>query len=172
MRLPICALALATTSLLAGCADLGGPPPARPHLDVADQVQKIDRGLVVGTWTCREMNSYPEVPAHDITLTYAQDGSLRSEARAPATPPLGPMNISSTGTWNVAGDRIVTADVETKVESDDAFTNTMAGIATSIANSWSSPEKQGSGDVLELTAHRMVLRPVGVDDPPTIACSR
>jgi hypothetical protein len=53
---------LAGVLLLAGCATGGGETPRRPTTSVADDVGAVDRAAVVGTWQCRELNPYPEVP--------------------------------------------------------------------------------------------------------------
>jgi hypothetical protein len=172
MRGLVEAVALGTPILLAGCTGMGGDTPTRPPLNVADQVQQVDRGEVVGTWTCRELNPYPELPQQRTTITYNKDGTLVGEGRSEARPPFGAMTVNLTGKWAVEGDRIVTSDMQADAGSADAFTDVMAGIATSIANSWSTSQAQGSGDVLKLTERELVLRPVGVDDPPTFSCSR
>ena len=159
--------------LLAACAGVGGPPPKRPPVQVTDQVQQVDRSAVVGTWTCRELNPYAEVPAQNSTVTYDADGSFIARARyeAGAAPPFGGMSVVTTGKWSVENDRIVTSDVNSQASSPDAFTNMLAGVAASFANSMSAQE-QGSGDVLKLTRNELTIRPVGVEDPPVIACTR
>ena len=55
--------------LLTGCTGLGGggETPKRPPLNVADQVQQVDRSKLVGTWQCRELNPYPEMPKQTTT---------------------------------------------------------------------------------------------------------
>ena len=65
----------------------------------------------------------------------------------------------------------MTGDVKTSAGSPDAFTNVMAGIATSLINS-AHGQEQGSGDVLKLTRTELVFRPVGVEDPPVYSCTR
>lgn len=158
--------------LLSGCVGVAGDAPKRPPVTLADEVQQVDRAEIVGSWTCRELNPYPEVPQQVSTITYADDGTFTGKARYDATtPPFAGMTVESGGTWAVAGDRIVTSDVRTSAGSDDPFTNVMAGIATSFANSFAG-QQQGSGDVLELTKAKLVFRLVGVDDPPVYACTR
>lgn len=159
-------------ALLAGCTAVGGDTPKRPSLTVADEVQQIDPEQLIGTWTCRELNPYPEVPQQVSTITYAQGGTFTSKAQYDAqTPPFGAMSIVAAGRWAVEGDRIVTSDVKTSAASQDAFTNAMAGIAISIMNSISD-QQQGSGDVLKLTPTELGYRAAGVDDPPVYSCVR
>ena len=82
------------------------------------------------------------------------------------------MTVKITGKWAVEGDQIVASDIKTEAGSADEFTNVMAGIGSSIVNTFSKSQPQGSGDVLELTQHKLVFRGVGVDDPPTYSCTR
>ena len=173
MRATTGLLLLGATATLAACAGVGGPPPKRPPVQVGDRVQQVDRAAVVGIWSCRELNPYAEVPAQNSTVTYAADGSFISKAHydAGATPPFAGMSVVTTGKWSVEGDRIVTSDVNSQASSPDAFTNMLAGVATSFANSMSA-QQQGSGDVLKLTKTELTIRPAGVEDPPVIGCTR
>ncbi len=166
-------LLMGASGLLASCAGMAGPPPARPPVQVSDQVQQVDRGAVVGTWNCRELNPYAEVPAQNSTVTYAADGTFIAKAHydAGAAPPFGGMSVLTTGKWSVENDRIVTSDVNTQASSPDAFTNVIAGVASTFANNMSA-QQQGSGDVLKLTRTELTLRPDGVEDPPVIGCTR
>ena len=166
-------LLLGATAALAACSGIAGPPPKRPAVQVSDQVQQVDRAAIVGTWTCREVNPYAEVPAQNSTVSYDADGGFISKARydAGATPPFGGMSVVTTGKWTVENDRIVTSDVNSQASSPDAFTNMLAGVATSFANNMSA-QQQGSGDVLKLTRNELTIRPVGIDDPPVLACTR
>ena len=165
-------VAFAASSVLAGCTGMGGDPPKRPPVTVAGEVQRVDGSKVVGTWTCRELNPYPEVPRQVSTITYAKDGAFTGNAQYDATtPPFGGMTVETTGRWTVQGDRIVISDVKTSAGSQDAFTNMRAGIASSLINT-ASAQEQGSGDVLKLTPTELVFRPVGVDDPPVYSCTR
>ena len=165
-------IAFAASSVLAGCAGLGGDPPKRPPVTVADEVQQVDTSKIVGIWTCRELNPYPEVPRQVSTITYAKDGAFTAKAQYDATtPPFGGMTVETTGRWTVQGERIVISDVKTSAGSQDAFTNMMAGLASSLVNTASARE-QGSGDVLKVTSAELVFRPQGADDPPVYSCAR
>jgi hypothetical protein len=122
---------------------------------------------------CRELNPYPEVPQQVSTITYATDGTFTGKARydAGAAPPFSGLTVETTGRWAVEENQILTSGVTTSAGSQDAFTNVLAGVVTSFVNS-SDAQKQGSGDVLKLTRTELLLRPVGVEDPPTYSCSR
>jgi hypothetical protein len=158
--------------LLTGCAVGGGDTPKRPAVAVADEVGVVEQSRIVGTWRCRELNPYPELPRQTITSTYNADGTYVGEGVTEARPPFGAMRAKVTGRWAVEGDRIVTSDVETEAGSDDAWTNMMAGIGASIVNSFGQEQTRGVGDVLKLDRDELVLRAVGVEDPPIFSCTR
>jgi hypothetical protein len=81
------------------------------------------------------------------------------------------MTVETTGRWMAQDDKILTSDVKTSASSQDAFTNIMAGLASSFANT-TSAQMQGSGEVLKLTQTELVFRPAGADDPPVYSCMR
>lgn len=174
MRVRVQDAVLAAIMLLTGCTGMGGggETPKRPPVNVADQVQQIDRNKLVGTWQCRELNPYPEIPSRTTTLTYAKDGTLSGMGHSEAKPPFAEMTVKVTGKWAVDGDQITTSDIKTEAGSADEFTNVIAGIGSSIVNTFSKSQPQGSGDVLELTQHKLVFRGVGVEDPPIFSCTR
>jgi hypothetical protein len=166
------AAALAGGLILAGCAMGGGDTPRRPVVSVTDEVQAVDRAAVIGTWECRELNPFPEVPQVTTRTTYRADGSFTSEGRSAPRPPFGSMEIQANGRWAVEDQRIVTSGVETDASSEDAWTNFMAGVSAQLVDSFGGRENRSSGDVLKLTRSELVLRPAGVEDPPVIACTR
>ena len=163
--------------LLAGCVDGGSgggsqhETAKRPPVSVPDQVTTVNRSLVLGTWTCRELNPYPQVPTQTSQITYNADGTFASTGQSAPHPPFGAMTIKATGRWSVEGEHLVTSGVKTEASSQDAFTNVMAGIGTSIANTFMA-QKEGSANVLKLTRTELVYTPIGVDDPPVISCTR
>ena len=163
---------LAVVTTLVGCASDGGETPKRPPLAVPDEVTAINRGQLVGTWQCHELNPYPQMPKQMSRTTYNSDGTFLTEAQSQGQQALGPIAVKVTGKWAVQGDEIVGSDVKTEAGSTDAFTNAIAGIGTSLVNSMGHGQTQGTGNVLKLTAHELVMRPTGIDDPPTIACTR
>ena len=95
---------------LAAAISRGAPPTLE---------QQVDRAMVVGTWECRELNPYPQVPKQTAKLTYAKDGTLSGIAHSQAMPPFAEMTIKSTCKWTVEGDRIVTSDIQTEAGSED-----------------------------------------------------
>jgi hypothetical protein len=163
---------LVGTLLLVGCATGGGDTPRRPTTSVADEVGTVDSAAVVGTWECRELNPYPEVPQVATTTTYRADGTFTSEGRSAPRPPLGPVRVEANGRWSVEGGEIVTSEVETEASSEDAWTNLMAGVGARFVDAFGGSQNRASGEVLKLGRGELVVRPSGVEDPPVIACTR
>lgn len=170
----LCLGAAGMAALLAGCTAGGGDAPRRPVVDRPDQIGTIDRELIVGTWQCRELNPYPNAPLRGTTITYRGDGSFESQGRSETQGPLGAILAESRGQWQVQGDRIVASNVTTTARAADGnpMTNVLAGLGASIANSIMAWQDDGTSDVLTLTGNELVMRPIGVEDPPVIACMR
>jgi hypothetical protein len=84
------------------------------------------------------------------------------------------MQVNATGRWVVEGDRIATSDVQTDASAadGDAWTNMMANVGASIVNNLGREQTAGAGDVLKLSRSELLLRPVAVEDPPVISCTR
>ena len=158
--------------LLAACATGGGETPRRPATSVADEVGDVDRAAVVGTWECRELNPYPEVPQVATTTTYRADGTFTSEGRSTPRPPLGPMRVEANGRWSVEGGEIVTSEVATEASSEDAWTNLMAGVGAQFVDWLGGAQDRASVEVLKLSRGELTVRPSSVEDPPVIACTR
>jgi hypothetical protein len=160
--------------LVAGCTTGGSDPPRRPVVAVADEVTSLDGRQIVGTWQCRELNPLPEIPQQIIVTTYADDGTFRSESRSAPRPPLGAMLVTVQGRWAVEGDRITTSGVTTEAHAagGDAWTDMMANLGASFVNSLGERGSTSAGEVLRLGPGELVLRPLGVEDPPVISCTR
>src|SRR5947208_2595006 len=80
---PLAAVA-AGTLILVGCASTGGPPPsapARPAVAVPDQVGAVDRALLIGNWSCHELNPVPGRPtATEVQVSFNPDGTGHNSA--------------------------------------------------------------------------------------------
>ncbi len=166
--------------LLAACATGGSDVPKRPPVNVADTVSSVDKALLVGTWQCHELNPVPGVPETKQEIAFKADGTLVSTGHA-AMPEeasgmlgTGDMISTTTGSWQVEGGDIATSGLHTEVTSADgnALMGAMAGLVSSIANSSSATMAPGKTNVLRLGPHELVMRPVGVEDPPVLSCSR
>ena len=161
---------LIVVAALSACA---AGPPARPALDLADQVGPVDRREIVGAWRCRDLNPYPDQPKQTVAATYRADGTFVSESETAARPPVGAMLVTARGSWAVQGDHLVTNGVTTEARSADGdeATDTLAAIGAQYINTLTADDA-GASDVLELSPARLVLRPVGVEDAPVVACTR
>lgn len=166
--------------LLAACATGSSDTPKRPPVNVADTVSSIDKALLVGTWQCHELNPLAGVPETKTSIELKADGSLVSNGRsAPSQQegsPLGSgeMIISSTGTWQVEGEDLIITGVHTEAKPADgnAIMGAITSFATSIVNSSSEAMTPHQSNVLRLSRHELVMRPVDVEDPPVISCTR
>src|SRR6478735_3273768 len=76
---------------LAGCAT-GGDLPPRPAVPVPEPATHIDPAQLVGTWTCRDLNPYPDQPEQSVVTTYEDSGAFVSESRTPARGAIGAIN--------------------------------------------------------------------------------
>lgn len=161
-------------ALLAGCAVGESGPPQRPAMIVADEVGRLDPARIVGTWTCRELNPMPGLAEQTIVTTYEVGGVFTSVSRSAPRPPLGAMLVTVRGRWSVEGDRIATSGVTTEARAADGDprTDTMAKLGASFLNSLGDKGSASASEVLRLSAGYLVLRPLGVEDPPVISCTR
>ena len=136
---------------------------------------------MIGTWQCHELNPPEGVPQPPTsTIEFKADGSLLSNGRtAPAQAegsPLGTgeMIVSSTGNWEVQGEDIVMTSVHTEAKPADgnAIMGAITSFASSIVNSSSEAMTPHQSNVLRLSRHELVMRPVDVENPPVISCTR
>jgi hypothetical protein len=161
---------------VAGCAMGGGGSEARrPPVSVADEVTTVRRDMLVGTWSCRELNPYPELPKATRTVTFGEDGTVVLATRTEDDPRYGPLQGTSRGTWTVEGDRVVmrgmTLEAKAAEGSTNPFGGVLAGLTTAVANTFMRGQQDGSSDVLELTRRELVFRGEG-EDPPVVSCTR
>jgi hypothetical protein len=100
---PASALVLVLAAGLLAACDPGDLNPlasdSRPPVSVAKEVTMVSAAELVGSWTCRELNPYPDQPPIDTKLDIRDDGTLSSEA-------LLPMDQEMPG----AGDLIMSAE--------------------------------------------------------------
>lgn len=161
-------------AVLAGCAT-GGGEARRPAVAVADEVTTVQPNLLVGTWRCRELNPYPELPKATRTLTFAADGTAVAEVLTEDDPRYGPIQGTSRGNWAVEGDRLVMRNMRLEAKAAEGSTNPfggfLAGLTTSVANTFMRDQQDGTSDVLRLSRNELVFRG-NVEDPPVVACTR
>ena len=117
---PPAALALAlAASLGAGCASFAAPKP--PPYTGADTVDEVSGDVFVGDWRLVALNPIEgeEVPGR--TIAYADDGTFeaRIEPTAEMAEAMGPEPIVSSGTWSVAGGRLLHETTDVRMPGDD-----------------------------------------------------
>ncbi len=105
----------------AACLGLGacaaaesGPLPARPALVVAKEVTSVPAERLVGIWSCRELNPFPDQAPVLTRLELGADGQLKSEQTILLegdAPREVDLVMVLEGRWQVDGDRIVARDV-------------------------------------------------------------
>jgi len=158
----------------AGGLDPFGAPAQRPDVSVAKEVTMVSATELVGTWSCRELNPYPDQPEITSTITINADGTMSSEALLPMadTMPGAPdMVMTMTGEWQVEGDRLITSNSEVDMVAADGSDGGMASLMSSAAAFMSDQTTDGTSEIFRITASDLVMR---ADDPdaPTIACLR
>ena len=157
---------------LTGCAT-GSDLPPRPAVPMPEPAAHVDLAQLVGTWTCRDLNPYPDQPEQTVVTTYDDGGAFVSESHTPARGGIGAIIVTARGQWAVADDRLVTSGLRTEARAADGDRQTdllaKAGAQMVDAMSAAAPD---TTEILALDPARLLLRPIGVDDPPVIACTR
>ena len=170
--------AIASLTLLAAC-DVGDftafdTSPSRPQIDIPKEVTTVSRDEVIGSWSCRELNPYPDVPDVTIAMTFAADGSMAAESTVPmeqAMPGAGEMLMTWTGTWTVDGDRLVTTGTEVETVMADGRDTGLAGMINQFIARFSDRAEDMDAEVLRITASELVIRDRS-PDAATVACMR
>lgn len=172
------AAALASLFLLAACDTGGFDPlgmsPSRPQVTIAKEVTMVSAEELVGTWTCRELNPYPDQPAVTTTLMLNADGSVQSEALLPMAdqvPGATDMIMTMTGSWQVEGDRLVTTDTDVEMTAADGSTGGMSAMMNNIAATFMDRAGDSTAEIFKVTATELVMRG-DEEDAATVACLR
>jgi len=170
--------ALSSLLLVAACdadgLDSFGAGPSRPAVSVAKEVTMVSATELVGTWSCRELNPYPDQPLITSTIMLNEDGTMSSEALLPMaeTMPGAPdMVMTMTGEWQVDGDRLITKNTNVEMAAADGSEGGMAALMSSAAEFFADQSEQGTSEIFRITASDLVMRG---DDPdaPTLSCQR
>ncbi len=177
MRL-VAPAAIASLTLLAACdiADLDtfGSSPSRPQIDIPKEVTTVSAAEITGSWTCRELNPYPDMPNVRIAMTFAADGTMSAESTVPmeqAMPGAGDMLMTWTGDWTVEGDRLITRGTEVETVMADGSDTGLAGMMNQFMARFSDRAEDLNAEVLRVTATEFVIRDQS-PDAATIACMR
>jgi len=172
------AAALAPLVLLAACDTGGfdplGTSPSRPEISIAKAVGMVSAEELVGTWTCRELNPYPDQPSVTTTLTLNADGTVQSEALLPMAaemPGATDMIMSITGEWQVEGDRLIITDSDVAMTAADGSTGGMSAMMNSIAASFVDRAGDSTAEIYKVSATELVMRGDEAD-AAAVACLR
>jgi hypothetical protein len=170
--------AVAALVLLAACdvADLEpfGSGASRPPVTVAKEVSMVSAAELVGTWTCRELNPYPDQPAVTTTIALGADDRFSSETLLPMAdtmPGAGDMLMTMSGDWRVEGDRLITFDTEVDVAAADGSEGGLSSLMQSAAAFFVDRAGDGDAEIFRITASELVMRDAD-PDAPTVACLR
>lgn len=170
------AAALLATALVAGCdvADMNPmASPSRPQVTVEKEVSMVSEAELVGTWSCRELNPYPDQPTVTTTLDLSADGTMMSEAILPMPAEMaatGDMMMTMTGDWQVEGDRLVTSNTESEFTSADGGAQGLSAMMDSMA-AFFADRGDSNAEIFRVTATELVMRG-DAEDAPTVACTR
>ena len=170
--------AIAALPLLAAC-DVGDltafdTSPSRPQIDVPKEVTTVSTAELVGSWSCRELNPYPDMPAAVVAMTFDADGSMTASSTLPmeeAMPGAGDMLMTWTGSWTVEGDRLITTGTEVETVTADGQDTGFAGMLNQLVASFRDQAEDMNAEVLRITATELVMRD-RAPDAPTVACMR
>jgi|GEM_PF-2005420 len=170
--------AIASLILLAAC-DSGDfaaldTSPSRPQIDVPKEVTTVSRDEIVGSWTCRELDPYPDTPEVTIAMSFAADGTMAAESTVPmeqAMPGAGDMLMTWTGDWMVEGDRLMTSGTEVETVTADGRDTGLTGMINQFVASFTDRAEDMNAEVLRITATELVMRDQS-PDAATIACLR
>ena len=170
--------AIASLPLLAGC-DMGGfaafdTGPSRPQIDVPKEVTTVSAAELVGSWSCRELDPYPDMPGVTMAMTLNADGSMTAGSTVPmeqSMPGAGDMLMTWTGSWMVEGDRLITSGTEVETTMADGQNTGLAGMINQFVAGFSDRAEDMNAEVLRISATELVMR----DQSPeaaTVACMR
>ena len=177
MRL-VATAAIASITLLAAC-DVGdladfGSSPSRPQIDIPKEVTTVSTAELVGSWSCRELDPYPDQPAVTTTIVLAADGTMSSEALLPMAgtmPGASDMLMTMTGNWRVEGDRLITTNTDVEMANADGSQGGLSSMMQSAAAFFTDQAGDGNAEIFRVTATELVMRDED-PDTPTLACLR
>lgn len=137
--------------VLTSCASL--TPPSRPDYAGADKVNSADVSQLIGAWTVKSLNPYPNEEPQRTTIEYKKDGVVLGsvEPQGESAAVLGNMRFELTGDWSLEGDQVRHSNIEMNSSSD----NVMGSMVSKLINSQKGIA--GEGNIYELSANRMVI---------------
>ena len=143
-------------AMLASCASL--KPPERPAYSGPDTTTTVEATELVGVWTVKELNPYPDSPPQSTTIEYKADGTVTGlvEPQGEQADVLGNMQFEMNGKWVLAGDLVTHSDMNVEAVGDSNVAKIITNLFKDNADNLS-----GQANIYEFTADRMVT--VGTD---------
>lgn len=177
IRLPAVLVIGAAAGLLAAC-ETGDMNPfaseSRPPVTVAKEVTMVSAAELVGTWTCRELDPYPDQPAIETKLDIRPDGTLTSEALLPMEQEMagaGDLIMTIKADWRVEGDRMVTENTEATTRAADGSTGGVSAFINQAMAAFGELAADGTTEIFKVDAQELVMRGEEAD-APTVSCRR
>ncbi|MCB1994216.1 MAG: hypothetical protein KDG49_22405 [Geminicoccaceae bacterium] len=172
------ALALVLAAGLLAACDPGDLNPLasepRPPVSVTKEVTMVSAAELVGSWTCRELNPYPDQPPIETQLDIRDDGTLTSEALLPMDqemPGAGDLILTIDADWQVEGDRMVTTNTQGSTRAADGSTGSVSALLNQAMAAFTELAADGTSEVLKVDARELVMRG-DEPDAPTVSCQR
>lgn len=173
-----------TNSLLLGAACLSfcacavaepGPLPARPHVQVPKEVTSVPAEGLVGIWSCRELNPFPDQAPVLTRLELAPDGRLKRERMMlmeEEAPRELDLVIVLEGRWQVDSDRIIASGIQGSArpalggEADEAPSS-----MDDVLDAFARQAEEVPLEIFQLSTDELVMRE---NDPeaPFLDCAR
>lgn len=148
---------LGIMTLLTGCASL--TPPSRPAYTGPDNVENAQASQLVGTWSVRDLNPYPDMEPQSTTIQYLADGRVTGliVPQGKSADALGNMQFQMTAQWSLDGDTVTHENVEVNSIGD----NGVGSMIASMMNNSTRNSLAGRANIYELSGDRIVM--VGSD---------
>ncbi len=146
----LCA-SMAALIVTTGCASL--KPPVRPDYTGTDLIDSAKPSQLVGAWTVRNLNPFPDQPPQQTSVEYRADGTAVAvgKSQGEGTELLGDLQFEMTANWELVGDVVRHSNVEVSSSSDNA----MGAMIGKMLNS--SQKMAGQANIYELSANRIVM---------------
>ncbi len=175
---PASALVLVLAAGLLAACDPGELNPlasdSRPPVTVAKEVTMVSAAELVGSWTCRELDPYPDYPPIETRLEIRSDHTLTSEALLPMDhemPGAGDLIMTIDADWQVEGDRMVTTNTKASTRAADGSTGGVSDILNQAMAAFTELAADGTSEIFKIDARELVMRG-DEPDAPTVSCQR
>lgn len=149
--------------------------PHRPHVRVPKEVTSVSVERLVGIWSCRELNPFPEQAPVLTRLELASDGRLKSEQMILLdgdAPREVDLIIVLEGKWQVDSDRVVATDIQGSARPAlGGEANETPSSMDGVLDAFARQAEEAPLEIFRLSTDELVMRE---NDPgaPFLACAR